>query len=44
METKICRKEKMEHIRSKLGFPNMFVVDSVGRSGNGFVLGEGGQN
>jgi ribonuclease HI len=32
METKL-RKKKMEAIRCKLGFPNMLVVDSVGRSG-----------
>lgn len=28
---------KMEPIRHKLGFPNMFVVDCVGRSG-GIIL------
>jgi hypothetical protein len=27
------RKVKMDSIRSKLGFPNMIVVDCVGRSG-----------
>jgi ribonuclease HI len=32
METKMRRK-KMENIRHKLGFPSMFVVDCVGRSG-----------
>ena len=32
METKLKR-EKMEVIRHKLGFPNLFVVDCVGKSG-----------
>lgn len=32
METKL-QKEKMERIRHILGFPNMFVVDCVGKSG-----------
>ena len=32
METKL-RKEKLERVRVKLGFPNMFEVDSVGKSG-----------
>jgi exonuclease III len=32
METKL-RKEKMELIRYKLGFKNLFAVDSVGKSG-----------
>jgi hypothetical protein len=32
METKL-RKQKMEIIRSRLGFPNMIAVDSKGRSG-----------
>ena len=36
METK-SRKNKMERIRSKLGFPNMLVVDCVGKGG-GLVL------
>jgi hypothetical protein len=36
METKL-RKQKLEIIRSKLGFENMFVVDCVGKSG-GLVL------
>jgi hypothetical protein len=42
METKLW-KEKMDLIRYKLGFPNMFVVDSVGEEWrNGFVVGERG--
>ena len=32
METKL-RRNTMEKVRSKLGFPNMFVVDCIGRSG-----------
>ena len=32
METK-CRRQKMEHIRVKMGFDYMFVVDPIGRSG-----------
>lgn len=32
METKL-RKIKMENVRCKLGYLNMFVVDRVGRSG-----------
>jgi exonuclease III len=32
METKV-RKEKMDLIRYKLGFPNMFVVDCMEKSG-----------
>jgi hypothetical protein len=32
METKL-RQNKMERVRIKLGFPSMFVVESVGRSG-----------
>jgi hypothetical protein len=32
METKL-RREKMEVIHHKLGFPNLFVVDCVGKSG-----------
>lgn len=32
METKL-QKVKMESIRCKLGFENMFVVDSIGKSG-----------
>ena len=32
MKTKL-RQKKMEVIRSKLGFENMFAVDCVGRSG-----------
>jgi exonuclease III len=32
METKL-RRERMEAIRHKLGFPNVFVVDSVGKGG-----------
>lgn len=32
MET-ILRRNKMERIRSRLGFPNMLVVDCVGKSG-----------
>jgi hypothetical protein len=31
METKL-RREKMEVIHHKLGFPNLFVVDCVGKS------------
>jgi exonuclease III len=32
METKL-RKSRMELVRIKIGFPNMMVVDSIGRSG-----------
>jgi hypothetical protein len=32
METKL-RQNKIERVRIKLGFPSMFVVESVGRSG-----------
>jgi exonuclease III len=40
METKLRRK-KMENIRIKLGFSNMFVVDCIGRSGGlGLFWGE----
>jgi exonuclease III len=32
METKL-RSKKMEIVRNKMGFSNMFVVDCIGRSG-----------
>jgi hypothetical protein len=32
VETK-CRQNKMEHLRCKMRFPNMLVVDCVGKSG-----------
>jgi hypothetical protein len=34
METKIRNNKKMEKIRSKLGFENMFVMDCVGKNGS----------
>jgi exonuclease III len=37
METKL-KGEKMEPIRYKMGFPNMFVVDCFGRSGEMTLL------
>jgi ribonuclease HI len=41
METKM-RRQKMENIRHKLGYSNMFVVDCVGKSGGlGLLWGEG---
>jgi hypothetical protein len=36
METKL-RKKKMELVHCRLGFPNLFMVDSVGKS-RGLVL------
>jgi hypothetical protein len=39
METKLCQK-KMEIIRIKLGFHNMFVVDCVGKNGGLALLWE----
>jgi hypothetical protein len=38
METKL-RKEKMDLIKYKLGFPNIFAVDSVGKSGGMALFG-----
>jgi exonuclease III len=32
METKL-RKKKMENVRTKIGLNNMFVVESIGKSG-----------
>ena len=37
MKTKL-RGEKMKPIHYKMGFPNMFVVDSIGRSGGMALL------
>jgi hypothetical protein len=41
METKLRRK-KMEFVRMKMGFPNMFVVDCVGKGGGLALLWDGG--
>jgi hypothetical protein len=41
METKL-RKNKMEMVRTKIGFDNLFIVESVGKSGGLALLWEDG--